>query len=474
MDPAIGSGEVVTDPRPIWGHTSAAAEVTATKLAPLRPADAAAAKSGDDAATVAAITSPDAGQLAGDEPLVEPARSLERPAAEGIDGAAELHEMTQDDSDHAVVMAPLANGTVRPVDQGDLSSGGAAAREAATIRSPRGGSVEPADHELGQQDGMSESMRRAGPGTALTERVTRWRWTLHQIGLDVMRTDRVLEFYEVAEHRARLWDILAVYSWLDPEIGYCQGMSDLLSPLLIVFRNREEADAFWCFEFLMRRQRENFKGDRRGLGVQCQLDGVGRVISALNPKLHNHLAELGGSSYFFIFRMLMVRFRREFSFADILYLWEMLWALEYDSQEAARQAYIERVPLERRPKSSGRLLTSAAIASPPTTATDAATLRSARILGKYRQQQLLLGGGAAAQQLGSKEARAQELVVFCVAALVLRAGSLLGKAAGLDEVVKQVNDMTGHLDVKLLCKRALATHKRYLYKVLQVASHFKE
>jgi len=43
------------------------------------------------------------------------------------------------------------------------------------------------------------------------------------IGLDVNRTDRVLVYYESQENLARLWDILTVYSWVDKDIGYCQG-----------------------------------------------------------------------------------------------------------------------------------------------------------------------------------------------------------------------------------------------------------
>jgi hypothetical protein len=43
------------------------------------------------------------------------------------------------------------------------------------------------------------------------------------VGLDVNRTDRLLVYYERQENLARLWDILAVYSWIDKDIGYCQG-----------------------------------------------------------------------------------------------------------------------------------------------------------------------------------------------------------------------------------------------------------
>jgi len=88
-------------------------------------------------------------------------------------------------------------------------------------------------------------------GAPLPKEVVQWKLTLHQIGLDVNRTDRVLVYYESQENLARLWDILTVYSWVDKDIGYCQGMSDLCSPISIILEH--EADAFWCFERLMRR-----------------------------------------------------------------------------------------------------------------------------------------------------------------------------------------------------------------------------
>lgn len=41
--------------------------------------------------------------------------------------------------------------------------------------------------------------------------------------VDVVRTDSHLEFYEDARNLARMSDILAVYAWVDPATGYCQG-----------------------------------------------------------------------------------------------------------------------------------------------------------------------------------------------------------------------------------------------------------
>ncbi|PIA26744.1 hypothetical protein AQUCO_09000010v1 [Aquilegia coerulea] len=74
---------------------------------------------------------------------------------------------------------------------------------------------------------------------------------IFMIGLDVVRTDRTLVFYEKQEHLLKLWDILAVYAWIDKDVGYCQGVSDLCSPMIIFLE--DEADGFWCFERLMRR-----------------------------------------------------------------------------------------------------------------------------------------------------------------------------------------------------------------------------
>ncbi|CAA2969126.1 TBC1 domain family member 17 [Olea europaea subsp. europaea] len=58
---------------------------------------------------------------------------------------------------------------------------------------------------------------------------------------------RTLVFYERQKNLSKLWNILSVYAWFDKDVGYCQGMSDLCSPMIMLL---EEADAFWCFEQL--------------------------------------------------------------------------------------------------------------------------------------------------------------------------------------------------------------------------------
>ncbi len=265
---------------------------------------------------------------------------------------------------------------------------------------------------------------------------TQWRLNLHQIGLDVVRTDRMLQFYERQENLGKLWDILAVYCWLDPDIGYCQGMSDFCSPVALMFA--DEADAFWCFERIMHRVRESFKCTDQSVGVQKQLETLAILMKVLDPKLHEHLDSIGGGNYIFAFRMVMVHFRREFSFQDTLYLWEMMWALEYvpphisSKQDVHNNNNMIRSWIFRR-KYKGR--------------------------GKFDAQNLKYGavnvpGGTA------------PLALYCAAAIFeMQRKPLLKQTQGLDEVLKLLNDVTGKVDAKEACKSALKLHKKYLIKV---------
>lgn len=70
---------------------------------------------------------------------------------------------------------------------------------------------------------------------------------------DVNRTDRTLQFYagDNNPNLRLLYDILMTYVMYNFDLGYVQGMSDLLSPILYLMGN--EVDAFWCFTGFMDR-----------------------------------------------------------------------------------------------------------------------------------------------------------------------------------------------------------------------------
>ncbi|KAF8391501.1 hypothetical protein HHK36_023806 [Tetracentron sinense] len=281
----------------------------------------------------------------------------------------------------------------------------------------------------------SETVRESMSHVLLDKKVIQWKLTLHQIGLDVVRTDRTLVFYEKQEHLSKLWDILAVYAWIDKDVGYCQGMSDLCSPMIILLE--DEADAFWCFERLMRRLRGNFRCTESSVGVEAQLSNLASITQLLDPKLHQHLETLGGGDYLFAFRMLMVLFRREFSFGDSLFLWEMMWALEYDPD----LFYMYEEPDSANGKSEG----------------SKGKAKSIRQCGKFERENM---------KNGAKNAEAPLPISLFLVASVLKTKSskLLQEARGLDDVVKILNDITGNIDAKKACSGAMKLHKKYLKK----------
>lgn len=284
-------------------------------------------------------------------------------------------------------------------------------------------------------DKGADGNRANGIEPVTDKKVIQWMLTLHQIGLDVVRTDRTLVFYEKQEHLSKLWDILAVYAWIDTDVGYCQGMSDLCSPMIILLE--DEADAFWCFERLMRRLRGNFRCTDSSVGVETQLNNLASITQVIDPKLHQHLETLGGGDYLFAFRMLMVLFRREFSFCDSLYLWEMMWALEYDPDLFS--VYEESdTDSEKAEGSKGKA-------------------KSIRQCGKYERENMKSGANNSEAPL--------PISVFLVASVLKdKSSKLLTEARGLDDVVKILNDMTGNLDAKKACTGAMKLHKKYLKK----------
>ncbi|XP_014505230.1 GTPase-activating protein gyp7 isoform X1 [Vigna radiata var. radiata] len=193
-------------------------------------------------------------------------------------------------------------------------------------------------------------------------------------------------------HAARLVAILEAYALYDSDIGYCQGMSDLLSPIVSVIS--EDHEAFWCFVGFMKKARQNFRLDE--VGIRRQLDLVAKIIKFKDAHLFRHLEKLQAEDCFFVYRMVVVMFRRELTFEQTLCLWEVMWA-----DQAAIRAGIG--------KSSWSRIRQRA---PPT----------------------------------------EDLLLYAIAASVLQRRKLIiEKYSSMDEIIKECNSMSGHLDVwKLL------------------------
>ncbi|KAL0451893.1 UNVERIFIED_CONTAM: TBC1 domain family member 17, partial [Sesamum latifolium] len=97
-------------------------------------------------------------------------------------------------------------------------------------------SVKKAEYETIKRQWQSISPEQA-------RRFTKFRERKGLIDKDVVRTDRSLSFYDGDDNPNvyLLRDILLTYSFYNFDLGYCQGMSDLLSPILYVMRDESES-----------------------------------------------------------------------------------------------------------------------------------------------------------------------------------------------------------------------------------------
>ncbi|KAL8338007.1 hypothetical protein RB598_006745 [Gaeumannomyces tritici] len=165
-----------------------------------------------------------------------------------------------------------------------------------------------------------------------------WREQRARIEKDVHRTDRNVSIFAGENqphpdpdspfaatgtnvHLEQLKDLLLTYNEYNRELGYVQGMSDLLAPIYAVVQ--DDAVAFWCFQHFMDRMERNFLRDQSGM--RAQLLALDHLVQFMDPKLYAHLRSADSTNFFFFFRMLLVWYKREFAWDDVLRLWEVLW-----------------------------------------------------------------------------------------------------------------------------------------------------
>lgn len=152
------------------------------------------------------------------------------------------------------------------------------------------------------------------------------RLVANSVRKDVIRTDRSHPAYSGDEDRNKnlmaLFNILTTYAMAHPEVSYCQGMSDLASPLLVVMK--EEAMTYLCFCALMRRMRENFSCD--GWTMTRKFHQLSELLQYYDPIFYEYLREAHSEDLLFAYRWLLLELKREFAFDDALLLMEVTWA----------------------------------------------------------------------------------------------------------------------------------------------------
>lgn len=151
---------------------------------------------------------------------------------------------------------------------------------------------------------------------------------LHRIDKDVRRCDRTY-WYFTPENLEKLRNIMCSYVWLNLDIGYVQGMCDLLAPLLVILD--DEVMAFSCFTELMKRMNQNFP---HGGAMDSHFANMRSLIQILDSELFELMQQNGDYTHFyFCYRWFLLDFKREMVYDDVFSVWETIWAAMHTSSE---------------------------------------------------------------------------------------------------------------------------------------------
>uniref|UniRef100_A0A8C6BAD5 Small G protein signaling modulator 1 n=1 Tax=Monodon monoceros TaxID=40151 RepID=A0A8C6BAD5_MONMO len=149
---------------------------------------------------------------------------------------------------------------------------------------------------------------------------------LHRIEKDVQRCDRNYWYFTPA-NLEKLRNIMCSYIWQHIDIGYVQGMCDLLAPLLVILD--DEALAFSCFTELMKRMNQNFP---HGGAMDTHFANMRSLIQILDSELFELMHQNGDYTHFyFCYRWFLLDFKRELIYDDVFSVWETIWAAKHVS-----------------------------------------------------------------------------------------------------------------------------------------------
>ncbi|CAE1276171.1 Small G protein signaling modulator 2,Small G protein signaling modulator 1 [Acanthosepion pharaonis] len=149
---------------------------------------------------------------------------------------------------------------------------------------------------------------------------------LHRIDKDVQRCDRNYWYFTPA-NLDKLRNIMCTYVWEHLDIGYVQGMCDLVAPLLVIFD--DEALTYSCFCELMKRMAYNFP---HGGAMDNHFANMRSLIQILDSELFEHMHQNGDYTHFyFCYRWFLLDFKRELVYDDVFCVWETIWAAKHIS-----------------------------------------------------------------------------------------------------------------------------------------------
>ncbi|OAX81468.1 hypothetical protein ACJ72_04195 [Emergomyces africanus] len=185
-----------------------------------------------------------------------------------------------------------------------------------------------------------------------------------EIYQDVERCMQENYFFREPTTKARMLDILFIYTKLNADLGYRQGMHELLAPVLwavehdaidkksidpstshasgedylmlqVLDMDYTEHDAFTIFCAIMQTGKLFYEQEARRLpGALSDVSPIVArsqhihqvVLRAVDPELADHLQATEILPQIFLTRWIRLLFGREFSFQEVLRIWDLLFA----------------------------------------------------------------------------------------------------------------------------------------------------
>ncbi|XP_046443942.1 small G protein signaling modulator 1-like isoform X2 [Daphnia pulex] len=158
-------------------------------------------------------------------------------------------------------------------------------------------------------------------GIYTAELLEKYGLNLHRIDKDVQRCDRNYHYF-TPSNLDKLRNIMCTYVWCHLDIGYMQGMCDLVAPLLVIIE--DEALTYSCFCELMKRMSANFP---QGGAMDLHFANMRSLIQILDGELFDLMHQNGDYTHFyFCYRWFLLDFKRELIYEDVFLVWETIWA----------------------------------------------------------------------------------------------------------------------------------------------------
>uniref|UniRef100_A0A182J5U5 Rab-GAP TBC domain-containing protein n=1 Tax=Anopheles atroparvus TaxID=41427 RepID=A0A182J5U5_ANOAO len=183
---------------------------------------------------------------------------------------------------------------------------------------------QPALDSLQEPKSACVSPASSNGGIYSSELLESFGLNLHRIEKDVQRCDRNY-WYFANENLDKLRNVICTYVWEHLDVGYMQGMCDLVAPLLVIFD--DESLSYGCFCRFMERMIENFPN---GGAMDMHFANMRSLIQILDSEMYDLMHAHGDYTHFyFCYRWFLLDFKRELIYADIFSVWEVIWAAKH-------------------------------------------------------------------------------------------------------------------------------------------------